>query len=157
KSDIDLDRNAGTSDRGLGAYPHAAILDILADRLGFEPIDIEDHAIIIDRLSAYHTERSVDRFGSVLAVAEQVQIASRPKRRLHPSHKQHRSFENKSIAMLRPAQTIQESFQGIASQHDLEIGALVAGSLQQPGTHRGADVLRGLTCHRPPSLRHRVS
>lgn len=119
-------RVARTGSRDPRRRWYAAVFDILANRRGFEPINIEDHAIIIDRLRADRTKGSVDRFGTVLAVAEQVEIARRPKWRLHQSHKQHRALEDKSVAMLRPAQTIQESFQGITSQQDLEIGALVA-------------------------------
>lgn len=98
KAHIDLDRDA--SDSGLGAYQYATVLDILADRLGFEPIDIEDHAVIVARLSADLTKGIVDRFRTALSVAEQVQIARRPKWRLHPGHEQHRSLEDESVAML---------------------------------------------------------
>jgi hypothetical protein len=39
------------------------------------------------------------------------QVARRPKRRVHSSHEQHRALEDKSVAMLRPAQPIQQPFQ----------------------------------------------
>ncbi len=40
KTPIDLDRDAGAGDRGLGAYSHTAILEVLAERRGFESSDI---------------------------------------------------------------------------------------------------------------------
>src|SRR5690606_36158336 len=40
EADIDLDRDARAGDRGLRAYPYTAIFKILADRRGFESIDI---------------------------------------------------------------------------------------------------------------------
>jgi hypothetical protein len=129
KTHIDLDRDAGAGDRGLGAYSHTAILQILSDRRDFESIDIEGHAVVVDGLGQDRAKGVANRLGTVIAIAEQVQVACRSKRGLHPGHEQHRALEDKSVAMLRPAQPIQQPFKCIARQQDLEIGALVARSL----------------------------
>ncbi len=54
---------------------HAGVLDVLADRSGVDPFDIEGHAVVIDRLDQDRAERFADRLGRVLAVAEQIEVA----------------------------------------------------------------------------------
>jgi hypothetical protein len=83
KAHIDLDRDAGAGDHGPGAYSHTAILKVLADRCGFESSDIEGHAVVADGLGQDRAKGIANRLGSVIAVAEQVQVARRPKRRVH--------------------------------------------------------------------------
>jgi len=73
-----LDGDTGTVDRGLRAYPHATVLDILTDRFGFESVNVESRAIVFHWLGADRKEGFADRLGSVLAVTEQVQIPRRP-------------------------------------------------------------------------------
>ena len=83
--------------------------------------DFEDNAVICGRLGADGAESLGNGFGVIVAKTEQIEIAGWPERSGDPCRKEHRAFENETVAMLRNAQPVEEALERVASQQDLKV------------------------------------
>jgi hypothetical protein len=97
---VHLNGNARASDGGSGTDTNAAIFDFLTDRRGCECIHVEDCAISVDRLRANGMESFGDGLRAVFAVAQQIEVPRRSKRVGDPGYEQHRTLQDKAVAML---------------------------------------------------------
>ena len=85
--------------------------------------------------------------GDGSSLAQQIEIAGRPVRLVGPKLEEHRPLEHELVAMLGPAQAIEQPLDDVAGQHELEVFALLAGQVHQPLPHRRRQVARLFFAH----------
>jgi hypothetical protein len=83
--------------------------------------------------SLHHGSQPLDR---ILPHAEKVKVMSRAVGHLSPQLKEHRTLQNKSAAVVRDAQAIQESFDDVPGKDELKLLVVFLGKVCQPGADR---------------------
>ena len=93
--------------------------------------DVECYAIVGNLRVTDRSESSGDRFHVIVAITEEVEVAGRPERIRHPRHKEHRTLQNKLVAMPGHAQPIEQTLEGKTCQHYLKIRPFSARPVKQ--------------------------
>ena len=119
------------------------------DKLSAEELAVLNAWVRAHSLATLDSPKAGATVATSAAVAEtqKVDIACWPVRLVTPQHKQHRTLQDKAVPITGFAEAVQESFQSILGQEQLEILTPFTCQCQQPVTHRGRCVLPVFIIH----------
>lgn len=80
-----------------------------------------------------------------ISVSQQIQVTRGPKRHVEPGRHQHRTLQDEAIAKAAGSETVENAFDRIARQNEIESLSTLLGDDKKPGVHRSAHVDDGLS------------
>ena len=114
----------------------AAIVLLLPRAFHLHAVSDEDQAIRPCVHAAEVREGHSGHFHVIVPEAQQVEIASSPKRRIRPCSKQHRPFKHEAVTRCCSGKAIQQPFDAVADEQALEILTGGPRLVEQALTHR---------------------
>ncbi len=142
-----MDRNTGVLQSAIEGQSQSLVFLILLDCLATHGLGVERKAVFFNRQIAHFLENTLEPGNRVLALTEEIQISCRPMRLIAPQLKEHCALEDKHVAVLGLAQTIQQSLKGVASEDELEVLVPCSRNIHQPLPNRRRQVARLLLRH----------
>jgi hypothetical protein len=121
----------------------AVVTLLLPDRLASDGRRVEDDAVGLHGLVADRTDDRLVRGDRVLrAGGEEVHVKRRAVRLAGPHLEQHGPLEHERVGVRRLAEPVQEPFDAVPHEDQLELIAAFAGEVQQPLADGGGEVGR---------------
>ena len=139
EADVDLQGQAGAFEPGAQIDAHAALSyrlsGVLADRAALDRRGIEDDAVV--HCNAGERSENADQRGYVVrAEAQQIGVACRPVRLAVPELEQQRALEQETRCVLKDGKSVEQAFQAVPGQGQVEVLLRRVGVLLQPGADR---------------------
>jgi hypothetical protein len=125
---------------------------ILFDLLDLDCIAVKANPIVLDIQVANLFEDPLIPFWTVLAFGQKIGVSGGTISLFRPELKEQRSFEHKGVLIWRPTDPVEDSFQPIFGEEEVEVFLLLAGAVEEPLFDGRRDVRRYGLAHVSDSI-----
>ncbi|HEX8114444.1 MAG TPA: hypothetical protein VF516_42230 [Kofleriaceae bacterium] len=141
--DVDLHGDARPAEQTDEANPHALVVRVLLDALGFHCGRVEHHAVWLDIGRAHLTDHAFQVLERVVEAAEEVEVLRRARERRVPHVQHQRALEDQARPVRRLRQPVEEPLHRVVLQQLLEGPLRRTRVILETRLHGGFEVLDG--------------